>query len=444
MSEKITIADKLKKRKYKQPNKFLWDLYGLIGGSYPLLGKYGVTYNVVDDINKCKGPCFLLWNHQSRRDHLLLKKIVAPKRYNMVASYPEFFRGKFKTVFKISGIIPKKMFTNDPTSIKAMNSIIKQGGCVCFSPEGTSSIFGDNQPIVPGTGRFLKFYRIPVYFVKFEGAYLTSHKVDIEDRLGKIVLTEYLMFSPEDLAKLTPQEIEDKINLACKQDDYEWNKIQNVEYKTKKSISSHMNDMAYKCPKCGKEFSMKAEHDDLYCESCGNGVHIDHKYNFSPLHKDDVFPESPLKWVKWERQEIIKEIRENPNYSFEADVDVGELPKYEYIKDPNACSVPCGKGKIKIDHNGIHFEGSKNGESWKFDLSYEVYYSLVIEVDLTLFGLYVNEEYYEFKPSIPCVGKILLLVEEMHRLHVNTWKNFSWNDYMYEGIESNDSKKDEK
>ena len=32
-------------------------------------------------------------------------------------------------------------------------------------------------------------------------------------------------------------------------------------------------------------------------------------------------------------------------------------------------------------------------------------------------------------------GKVLLLIEEMHRYHFNSWKNFPWNDWMYEGVE---------
>ncbi|MBO4366774.1 MAG: hypothetical protein J5843_03850, partial [Clostridia bacterium] len=29
-------------------------------------------------------------------------------------------------------------------------------------------------------------------------------------------------------------------------------------------------------------------------------------------------------------------------------------------------------------------------------------------------------------------GYALLITEEMHRLHANIWKNFPWNDWMYE------------
>ena len=55
--------------------------------------------------------------------------------------------------------------------------------------------------------------------------------------------------------------------------------------------------------------------------------------------------------------------------------------------------------------------------------------------DVTFFALYYKGDYYDIFPEKPVVGKILLLVEEMHRYHVNFYKNFKWNDYMYEGLE---------
>ena len=56
-------------------------------------------------------------------------------------------------------------------------------------------------------------------------------------------------------------------------------------------------------------------------------------------------------------------------------------------------------------------------------------------VDLTIFSLYINEEYHDFYPDKRVVGKIIMLTEEMHRLHVNKFKNFPWFDYMYENKE---------
>ena len=154
------LQDELLHRKYKKPNPFLYFIYYAVGRTHLLGAKY---HPVFENVEKVKGPCFLIWNHQSRRDHTFLTTANWPHRLSIVCEYNSFFRSHLHWAFKMARIIPKKVFCNDMAGVRAMRDIIKQGGCVAFSPEGTSSIFGDNQPIVPGTGRFLKAFNVPVY-----------------------------------------------------------------------------------------------------------------------------------------------------------------------------------------------------------------------------------------------------------------------------------------
>ena len=190
MKNKVTIAQGLAERKVKIPSKLWWFGYGFLAHLPFVFGpKYHPTYKVIDDINKEKGPCFIIWNHQSRRDYIFIKNIVEPRRFNMVAGYPEFFKSHLRPLFNKVEVIPKKEFVQDITFVKNLTRIISKGGTVAFAPEGTSSIYGCNQPIVPGTGRFLKYFKIPVYFVKLEGAYLTSHKTCTDDHIGKVYAT---------------------------------------------------------------------------------------------------------------------------------------------------------------------------------------------------------------------------------------------------------------
>ena len=433
--EKLTIKEQLNKRQYKQPSGLTWAFYAALARS-PFFGpKYHVTYKKIDDINKYKGPAFIIFNHQSRRDYLFLKNLIAPHKFNMVASYQEFFRKKFTFLFRVSQVIPKKMFTNDPKGIRAIDSIIKQGGTVAFSPEGTSSIFGYNQPIVVGTGRFLKYYGVPVYLMKLEGSYLTSHKVDISDRIGKVNATLSLLFSPEQLKEMPWEEIDNKINEALRHDDYKWNKVQHIRYKSKGRILTNMNDMLYKCPKCGEELCIDTTGNTLKCTKCGNGGTMDDYYDWHPFDDTCKLFDTPTDWVDWERVQVIHEIRDNKDFFIEEEVKLGKMPEYEPIKDNNATSIPCGEGKIRFDHQGIHFNGTKDNKPWNFDLSYSTVNSLIIENDLTIFGLFVDGMIYDFTPSRHIVGKLILVTEEMHRFHFNTWKNFPWNDWMYEGTE---------
>lgn len=432
MKKARNLHEELLHRKYKVPNAFLYSIYYLVGRTHLLGAKYHPHFENVESTAKCDGPCFLIWNHQSRRDHTFLTTANYPRRLSIVCEYNSFFRSHLHWAFKMVKIIPKKVFCNDMAGVRAMRDIIKQGGCVAFSPEGTSSIFGDNQPIVPGTGRFLKAFNIPVYCGYMQGSYLTNNKVDANDRLGEVYYQQKLLFTKEDLQKLSGEEIEDIINKEFHHDDYEWNKTHHVKYNSKGKICTNLQDICYKCPKCGKEFVMKSEGDKIECTECGNGATMDDYYDFHPFNKNCVIPNSPSDWAHQERLAIIDEIRKDPNYSYKIHVKIGALPSDHYV-DKSITSEIVGEGEYVIDHKGVHFRGTKNGVAWNFDLDYKSVWTYPMTVDLSIFSLYINEEYYDFYPDQRVVAKVIMLTEEMHRLHINKFKNFPWFDYMYEG-----------
>ena len=433
------IILEVSKRKYHQPNWFWYGIYYLVGRTPLLGGKYHPKYQIDDKIGK--GPAFIIWNHQSRRDHTFICRTAWPRRVNIVCEYNEFFRGHLHWVLKMNQILPKKPFcNNDLAGIRAMTSIIKQGGVVALSPEGNSSNFGNNQPIVPGTGKFLKHFGVPVYCCDIRGSYLTNNKISEEDRIGKVFVRQYLLFSKEDLANMSIEEIDDKINLTFKMDDYEFNKTARIKYKPKKngSMTTNLEDMCYRCPKCHEEFKMVTSKNKIECKACGNGATMDEYYDFHPFNDECVIPESPLKWNLMERKQIIDDIRKDPNYSFSFKVKTGGLPKDHYLKGKST-SEPTGEGMVTIDHQGFHFRGHKlDGSEYNIDLDYKTLYTFNIPTDLTYFAIYVKEEYVEFNPEERVVVKALLLTEEMHRLHVNYFKNFPWFNYLYEDKKNNE------
>ena len=431
MTKKLDIRKEVANRKYHTPRFLPYLIYYLVGKTHLLGAKYHPHIQIIDKVPR-KGAAFVIWNHQSRRDHTFICSALWPRRMNMVAEYNEFFRSHLHFAFKYANILPKKPFDNsDLVGMKAINKIIMSGGIVALSPEGNSSNFGNNQPIVLGTGKLLKHYKVPVYMMKLEGSYLTNNKNCDDDRLGQVFGKLYLLFNKDDLTNMSEEEIDNRINLEFKHDDYAWNKEKHIRYKPNKNgICRNLSDMCYKCPKCGEEFSMESELDHIVCKKCGNKASMDDYYDFHP-YEGSIIPETPLQWVLNERKDIIDEIRANPNYSFSVKCSLGMLPNDHYIKD-HKTSEKVGEGEITVDHQGFHYVGTKNNEPFKIDLDYKTLYTFNIPVDLTCFSIYIKGEYHEFTPEIRgAMVKLLLLVEEMHRLHVNTWKNFPWFDYLY-------------
>lgn len=428
---KLTLQEKLNKKRYHIPNRFIYSLLNRVVVFHVIEPKYNVHYTIIDDINKEKGPAFLVFNHQSRIDYAWAMHAAYPRRINMIIGYNELFRSHLHGILGIANAIPKKNFTLDLPAMRGIDSIIKQGGVVCFSPEGMSSICGHNQPVVESTGKLFKHYGIPVYLIKTKGAFLTNTKVCLDERKGRIDATMSKLFSKEDLEKYSNEELNAKLDEALWQDDYEWNLKEHIKYETHGRICHHLNDLLYRCPKCGSEFTMVAEGNEIHCSHCGNGATMDDYYAFHKLHDDDVIPETPSRWFDEERREVYREISKNENFSFEFVAEIGELPKYKYLKDMKT-SEKVGKGKVTIDHKGFHFNGEKNGEPFEMHLAYESLPTFGMPVDTSYVAIYHKGQYYDIFPDKPVVGKILLIVEEMARLHVGSWKNFPWMKWIYE------------
>ena len=433
MAEKLTIARKLSKRKYRPAPRLIAWIYKTI--MVDIVGrKYKPNFHIIDDVNDCDGLCFVIFNHLSRIDHMYVCGATYPRITNMMAGYCEFYRKKFSFIFGLNKVIPKKNYSADKLSIRAVGEVIKKGGCVTFAPEGLASDYGGNKPIVPGTSKMFKHFKCPVYLCYLEGQYLQNTKVCLDERFGETHATMSLLFSKEDVERLSVEEMDDIINEKFRRNEYAWNKEKKIKWETHGRICHRLEDFCYKCPKCGKEFTMKGEGDKITCSNCGNGATMDDYYQFHPF-EGAVIPESPFDWVEQERMDIIREIRENPDYYFEDDCQIGNLDEYKLVGGKNNTSFIVGEGKIRIDHKGMHYTGTRHGEPFSLTMDYKALYTLITEVDSSFFNFYYKGEYFDVFPKTMPVGKFCLLVEEMHRYHVNFYKNFKWNDHMYEGME---------
>ena len=208
MGKKLTIAEKLAKRRYKPAPKFIAWIYKFI--MVDIIGrKYKPHFNIIDDVNDCKGPCFVIFNHLSRIDHLYVMGATYPRVTNMMAAYNEFYRKKFSFVFGLDKVIPKKNYSIDRLYIRGISDVFKKNGCVTFAPEGLASDYGGNKPIVPGTSKLFKHFKVPVYLCYLEGQYLQNTKVCFDERLGETFATMSLLFSKEDVEKMSVEEMDD-------------------------------------------------------------------------------------------------------------------------------------------------------------------------------------------------------------------------------------------
>lgn len=181
---KKTQQEKLQARQINPPNGLLYS--GLMQIVKLLNRQIHTTFHFKADPRQDSGPYVIISNHASRVDYQFTGPACYPRKLNFVVGYNEFMRFPICLILKWAQAIPKKNFTPDLYCMRQMRRVIQQGGCLCLMPEGMSSIAGMAQPVMIGTGKFLKMLGVPVYYTKVSGGYLTYTKHCLDRRVGRV------------------------------------------------------------------------------------------------------------------------------------------------------------------------------------------------------------------------------------------------------------------
>ena len=420
--DKKPVAKQIHSRKITSPN----GIYNILGTVWRLFmyKQYYVHYTFKKDFRKEPGPYFFISNHASRLDYIFTGVPLLPVRMNYVAGYNEFHRSHLSLVFRLLRVIPKKNFTPDLYTIKQISRVIKSGGRVCIFPEGMSSISGANQPVAIGTGKLFKHHKVPVYYSVIRGGYLTSPKYNLKDRFGRVEVEFDQLFTPEDLERMTPEEIESAINRAIYHDDYAWNKIHKHSYNIGETGAEDLEDLLFWCPRCGKQHTMATKGNTIFCKECGNGATLLDTYELVPFDDTCVIPETQTQWFHQERELIRQEVSD-PDFLLEEPVKLGMLPEYKLLKSEDTSEI-VGSGMLRLDRSGLTYTGTKQGEPFTFHIPSHALPTYGMCTDLSRFYTFLNGEFMEFYPEHRVVEKFFLATEELHRINGGKWKNFDF------------------
>ncbi len=442
---KKTTSQIIRDKKIKQPSRFINLLFRiLIKFVYNAPCKAEYIRHI--DPRKYKNkPVIIVVNHASRFDFAFVQGAMGKRRINFVAAEEEFHRTKFKTVFALGKNIPKKSFVPDTTVIRGMSAILRKtkNGCVAIFPCGLSTVSGAQQPSAVGTGKMIKHFGVHVLAVRIHGAYLVCPKFDLKERYGKVEVELDELFTPEQIEKLPAEEIERKVDEAIFTDDYAWNETRQYSYKRKDGkFAENLEQVLYKCPKCGTEMQMEGRGTVIKCKACGNGATLDGKYNLQPIG-DSIIPYNPREWYDWERREMRRAVEADPNYCLEEHVTLGVQPEYGYV-GKNLVAYTVGEGTLRLDCEGLTYKGTRDNKSFEVFIPRDSISTTIINVDGSFFGTYASGEYLMFTPDSPSSIRWNMAIEEIYRIHGGKWQNFHWFDYGKQGFDTYKVKSEQK
>ncbi|MBQ5672474.1 MAG: 1-acyl-sn-glycerol-3-phosphate acyltransferase [Oscillospiraceae bacterium] len=326
-------------------------------------------------------PCLILMNHSCFYDLKLVYHIFGKRTFNIVTTNDGMV-GIFGPIMRWLGCIPTNKFVSDLVLIRDIKyTIEKNKSSVLMFPEASYSFDGTATPLPDSLGRLVKMLKVPVISVTTSGAFARDPLYNgLQLRKVKVSAEAKYLLSPEDIATMSADAINEIIRKEYAFDQFRWQQENNVII-DEPFRADGLHRVLYKCAHCGKEDGMMGKGTDITCKHCGKVYTLTEAGFLSAKEGDTRFDHIP-DWYKWERDEARKEL-ENDTYNLDIDVEIGMLVDFKAI-------YMIGDGHLTHNQSGFRLT-SNDGQ-----LDYT-------QVPQASYSLYADYFWYEIGDVI-CIG----------------------------------------
>lgn len=347
----------MKKQKtvYKRPNALL---YGIVKLVSTLACKFLYPLKVGgNQLTGTSGRRILICNHEASIDFLPVYAAVK-ERCHMVASNSIVM--SIPVVAPLAaraGVICKNQFQTTISDMRKMKLVVDNGGLLVLFPAGMMTESGTSTPIPRATAKALKWLDADVYVGKVGGTYLTSPKWSKVCRKGKITLDIYKLASREEFAALTVEQAEALVDEHLAFDAYRANEVNRVPYKNGDNVEG-LEQVLFRCPACGEDFTIGAQGNKLSCTACGFAAESD-EYGLlhDPAGGEPLF-RYPSDWYDRIQREICDLVAGDPGYEFTTQADIYKIndKRHRYEK--------AGRGTVTMTFERFVLSGELFGEEF--------------------------------------------------------------------------------
>ncbi len=362
-----------------------------------------------------KPPYMLLCNHMQFIDFEICSLATFPHRLNNVVSIDGYYRRPW--LLELIGAICTRKFTTDLHLIRSIRRVLERGDVLCMYPEARYSPCGVTSYIPDSIGGLIKKNGVPVVTILHRGNYLRAPFWNYrKKRKVPLHATMTQILTREQIAEMTPEEINKTLREALTYNEYNYQKENNIRI-TEDFRAEGLQKILYKCPHCMAESKMATAGTELYCEECGKRWTLNEDGTLSAQNGETEFPHIP-DWFEWEREQVRAEI-EHGEYFFEDEVDIYSLPRcwrFEHL----------GTGKLTHDPvNGFVIEGHYRGEDFRVQRMPLHSNSLHVEYDYCYIKPFdcvdISTEHdsfycYPTKPNV--ITKLAFATEEIYGRHL--------------------------
>ena len=344
--------------RYRRPKRWVYRIAQAVSWlAATLVFRLKIIRNEIKDK---EGQLLVIANHQCALDYVNL--IGATKRPMSFVLSKSFYNSLPITfVLEWLGVMPKPQFQTSVADMKNMKAVVEAGEPLVIYPAGLMCEDGLSTPIPKATYKFLKWMNVDVYMARTEGSYFVMPKWSKKLRPGRTTMEISLLFTKEELAKLSLEEIRERTDAVLLYDAYR-DQEENRAYYAGGADIRGLENVLYVCPDCGKEYTMAVEGEStIICTACGFRQEMD-KLGF--FHHAE--PEKEVRYVSdWSRM-IYRDMKKQ----LEADssMQLKEEVLFRMVDSEKHKLVDVGSGTITLKRGSIILDGSIRGQETRLEV----------------------------------------------------------------------------
>ena len=268
---------------------------------------------------------------------------------------------------------------------------IREGANVAMFAEGARSWDGMTDQFLPSTGKVVKTARCALVTYRIEGGYFVSPRWSSNLRRGRVYGTPVNIYTKEQIAKMSPAEINEAIARDLHEDAYARQLANPTPYKGK-NLAENMENLLFICPKCGAIDCFHSEGDKVSCTACG----LQFRYTKYGMLEGAPF-ETVYDFANWQKEEARKMVAEQKEF---------KAPKGTLKTVVNHVEELVDEGMVTMDANGITVGSTTIPMGEIQDLSMHGKRGIVFST---------KETYYEMKPEAGVCAYKFHLYYDLHK-----------------------------
>ena len=316
-----------------------------------------------------KPPYFLLCNHNSFMDFMIMTKAVFPKRANYVVAIDGFVG--IEWLLRAVGGICNRKFTRSVTLVRNILHARDNGDIVVLFPEARYSLCGTTAILPMSLGKMVRKMNVPVVVLIMHGHHINSPFWNVGSRGVKPVMSEMmLLLTQEETQNLPIDEINSRLAEAFVYDDFAWQRENGIKV-NHKNRANGLHNVLYQCAACGVEYQMSSGGSALKCNHCGKVWEMSELGILEATSGATEFSHIP-DWYEWERSNVRKEVEEG-KYSFSSAVRIESLPNAKGFITFDEL------GSLTHNHDGFTLKGEIEKEPFSINWTAPSQYSCHIE-----------------------------------------------------------------